>query len=196
MSASMVVNIDDIYHQSKTVHENASFDRSLDAMNYHETMADGFGKYPTTSQSHQTYMKMLECICHGDTVDRTIFQNQLWWLTDTVNILKHDHPQLIHKKWDMELKSSRKRTPPPKRFTKILTKYSMEYNNQTFINKMCNELCIDRQSLFAEFNRMHKMDKTERDLYSETIHERYSNINIVDINRMLRYVISSAEMGG
>ena len=41
-----------------------------------------------------------------------------------------------------------KKIPSEIRFTKILTKYSTEYNNQLFIQNLCQELNLDIKDMF------------------------------------------------
>ena len=41
--------------------------------------------------------------------------------------------------------------PTEVRFTKVLTKYSTEYNNLLFIQKLCQKLGIDKKDLFGFF---------------------------------------------
>lgn len=39
--------------------------------------------------------------------------------------------------------------PTEIRFTKVLTKYSTEYNNSLFIQKLCQKLGMDKKDLFG-----------------------------------------------
>ena len=70
------------------------------------------------------------------------------------------------------------------RFTKVLTKYSTEYNNNNFIQNMCQCLNIERKDLFSLFFYI-------RDKYKD--HEIYSffedtDITKLDINRLCRFL--------
>ena len=42
------------------------------------------------------------------------------------------------------------------RFTKVLTKYSTEYNNIMFIQNLCNKLSLDKDDLFSYFLYLRK----------------------------------------
>jgi hypothetical protein len=44
--------------------------------------------------------------------------------------------------------------PEEVRFTKVLTKYSTEYNNQQFIYNICQELDMDKKDLIAFFQEL------------------------------------------
>ena len=65
----------------------------------------------------------------------------------------------------------------PSRFTKVLTKYSTEYNNNNFIITLCNKLQVDRKKLFNLFYSNYENEE----FYNEI--EEY-NINKLDIKRI------------
>jgi hypothetical protein len=74
--------------------------------------------------------------------------------------------------------------PAEVRFTKVLTKYSTEYNNYLFIQNLCQQLSMDKKDLFAFFLNLRKeYDET----YIYTLFENYE-INKLDICRMYRYL--------
>lgn len=70
------------------------------------------------------------------------------------------------------------------RFTKVLTKYSTEYNNILFIQHMCNELLMDKKNLIEFFNQIkcNKDDET-----ASACCEQHS-ISQLDIDRIFRYI--------
>jgi hypothetical protein len=70
------------------------------------------------------------------------------------------------------------------RFTKVLTKYSTEYNNSIFINNLCQELNLDNKDMLGYFCYLKKnedMNKIENIL-------EYYDISTLDINRIFRYI--------
>jgi hypothetical protein len=70
------------------------------------------------------------------------------------------------------------------RFTKVLTKYSTEYNNSLFIQMMCQKFGMDKKDLFAFFlNAFANAD----DKQLEDIIEEFE-ITKLDIQRMQRYL--------
>ena len=79
------------------------------------------------------------------------------------------------------------------RFTKVLTKYSTEYNNQLFIYNMAQKLDLDKKDLIAFFQELRLF--YGKDFYNqadkinvvEQSFEDYS-INKLDIKRMYRYL--------
>ena len=83
--------------------------------------------------------------------------------------------------------------PNEVRFTKVLTKYSTEYNNTLFIYNMCKELDMDKRDLLAFFqearlfygkefyNNIELLNKVDQ------YFENY-NISKLDIKRIYRYL--------
>ena len=95
----------------------------------------------------KTYLKILENICYSDYIDRITFQNQIWQFNEMSSIIKTLYSNYIYHK---EIPNQNKLTSEI-RFTKVLTKYSTEYNNQQFIFNMCQELNLDKKDLIAFF---------------------------------------------
>ena len=79
------------------------------------------------------------------------------------------------------------------RFTKVLTKYSTEYNNQLFIYNMCQELDMDKKDMIAFFQELRLVNgpdfMTVPDI-SQKMEEMFENYNInkLDIKRIYRYL--------
>ena len=70
------------------------------------------------------------------------------------------------------------------RFTKVLTKYSTEYNNLIFTQGLCQELSFDRKDMLGFFYNIKKnMCKKDIDNLSY-----YYDINELDVNRIIRYI--------
>ena len=53
--------------------------------------------------------------------------------------------KLLHEHFNIEF------NPQAIRFTKVLTKYSTEYNNMLFIQNMCQQLEMDNSDMFSFF---------------------------------------------
>ena len=79
------------------------------------------------------------------------------------------------------------------RFTKVLTKYSTEYNNYNFIQNLCQQLGMDKKDLFAFFislknkNTNNNNDNNDNFIELLNLFENYE-INKLDIQRMYRYL--------
>ena len=76
--------------------------------------------------------------------------------------------------------------PPEIRFTKVLTKYSTEYNNILFIHNLCKRLDMDKKDIFSFFLHMRKKYRTD-EIYTLFNNDNY-NINKLDISRIFRYL--------
>jgi hypothetical protein len=72
------------------------------------------------------------------------------------------------------------------RFTKVLTKYSTEYNNIMFIQNLCNKLSLDKNDLFTYFLDLKQKYKVE-EITSLFQNENY-DISKLDIARLYRYL--------
>jgi hypothetical protein len=70
------------------------------------------------------------------------------------------------------------------RFTKMLTKYSTEYNNSLFILKLCQALGMDKRDMFAYVCNARKTKSADQ-IATEVGCEE---ITAVDINRMFRFL--------
>ena len=79
------------------------------------------------------------------------------------------------------------------RFTKVLTKYSTEYNNILFIYHLCQELDMDRKDLLSFFQELRLfygkdgMSSAEKMNKIDRLFENYE-IDKLDIKRIYRYL--------
>ena len=87
-----------------------------------------------------------------------------------------------------ELKKNKKvlYNPIEVRFTKVLTKYSTEYNNSLFIQNLCKQLNMDKKDLFSFFMDLKKKHSIEEiiDIFNNDNYD----INKLDIARIYRYI--------
>jgi hypothetical protein len=129
------------------------------------------------------YDTLLENICFADYIDRITFQNQIWQFNEMSSLIKtmynnklfHDEGYVCHPKSN------------ECRFTKILTKYSTEYNNAKFVSGLCNKLEMDRKDVISLFQEM-RLRKT----WDPTIMEGLE-ITKLDIKRFYRYLDQNDE---
>jgi hypothetical protein len=82
------------------------------------------------------------------------------------------------------IKNKQKYNPTEVRFTKVLTKYSTEYNNSLFIQKLCQRLGMDKKDLFSFFIEL-KNNYDDNEILNQL--ENYE-IGKLDINRIYRYI--------
>jgi SpoVK/Ycf46/Vps4 family AAA+-type ATPase len=155
-------------------------DRTTIGLLWHENIIDVLEKLPV-SESAPFYKLVLDNICQADYFDRITFQNQIWLFNELSSLIKtfYNH-YLYHKSFPKKARFH----PTEVRFTKVLTKYSTEYNNQLFIQNLCIQLSMDQNDLFTFFMTLKKQ-------YSEDeiprILEMYE-ITKLDVNRIYRYL--------
>jgi hypothetical protein len=70
------------------------------------------------------------------------------------------------------------------RFTKVLTKYATEYNNNKFIQQMCLSLNVDKKDLYLHFLRLRETMEMEK-IYE--LYEQY-DINDLEVNRLYKLI--------
>ena len=155
-------------------------DRTTIGLLWHENVIDVLEKMPI-EVSAPFYKLILDNICQADYFDRITFQNQIWLFNELSSLIKtfYNH-YLYHKSFPKKPRFH----PTEVRFTKVLTKYSTEYNNQLFIQSLCMQLSMDQKDLFAFFLTL-KKQYTEDEI--PRILEMYE-ITKLDVNRIYRYL--------
>lgn len=155
-------------------------DRTIVALLWHENIVDTLQKLPC-EESFEFYKKFLENICFSDYIDRITFQKQIWQFNEMSSLIKTMYNNKIFHETFPE---KHKFNPTDVRFTKVLTKYSTEYNNSVFLNTLCDKLCMERKDLLLYFDDLHKK-YTDEDIIQ--LLENYE-ISKLDIQRLFRYI--------
>ena len=154
-------------------------DRTIVGLLFHENIVDIFNKN-NNLKNIDIYTTILDNICYADYMDRITFQKQIWCFNEMSSLIKifynnnilHDNVENI------------KYNSTEVRFTKILTKYSTEYNNLLFINNLCISLSLEKKDLFTLFLHL-KKTLSEEEIFEFC--EQY-NISKLDVNRLYRYL--------
>jgi len=155
-------------------------DRTSVGLLWHENIIDVIEKLDK-KQSIPFYIKQLDNICFADYIDRITFQKQIWQFNEMSSLIKtFKNNKLYHETFT----DKNKYNPSEVRFTKVLTKYSTEYNNSLFIQKLCQKLGMDKKDLFGFF-----IDLSNNYENAQIINllESYE-ISKLDINRIYRYI--------
>jgi len=152
-------------------------DRTIISLLWHENIIDLLQKMPRNT-SIVLYTAMLKEMCFADYIDRITFQKQLWIFNEMSFLIKTMYTNHLFQRENNGYKVS------DVRFTKVLTKYSTEYNNNGFIQKMCNELCMDKTNLFPY---MLSLQKTHTDVQIARMFE-HTDVTLLDIQRIYRYM--------
>ena len=162
-------------------------DRTTIGLLWHENIID-YLVSPNKLKIIPLYIKLLDNICFADFIDRITFQKQIWQFNEMSSLIKifynnkiyHDTYKNIS---DIKEKPNIKEYPDI-RFTKVLTKYSTEYNNFVFIQNLCQQLNIDKKDMFNYFINLKKNYSMDQ------IYINFLNCDIskLDINRIYRYL--------
>jgi DNA polymerase III delta prime subunit len=155
-------------------------DRTSVGLLWHENIIDVIDKMDK-SISIPFYINQLDNICFSDYIDRITFQKQIWQFNEMSSLIKtFKNNKLYHEKF-----KNIKYNPTEVRFTKVLTKYSTEYNNSIFIQKLCQKLGMDKKDLFGYFIELKNNYNDDNKILS--LFENY-DISKLDINRIYRYL--------
>jgi hypothetical protein len=158
-------------------------DRTIVALLWHENIIDPISKNEK-SKAIPFYLNVLDNICFADFIDRITFQNQIWQFNEMSSLIKTFYNNKIYHETFPENKN--KYQPTEVRFTKILTKYSTEYNNIIFIYELCQKLDMDKNDLLAFFQDLRL--RYGEDFYNKTTMFDDYNISKLDIKRIYRYL--------
>ena len=151
-------------------------DRTIISMLWHENVADILDKMPG---SIPLYGDILSNLCFADYIDRTTFQKQIWQFNEMSSLVKTFYANhLLHKKLE------KPRRIGEVRFTKVLTKYSTEYNNLVFIHRLCQEVGLDKRDMLSHIANLRKTMSADEIVAVLDA----DDVNAVDINRLFRYM--------
>lgn len=156
--------------------------RTSVALLFHENIIDVLSNAHKI-ESIDFYLQILENICFSDYIDRITFQKQIWIFNEMSSLIKtlyNNHlyqNKYIHKKKHTGIV----------RFTKVLTKYSTEYNNSVFMQDMCRKFHMDQKDLLCYFYNL-KQTKDIDEIID--MFEKKGIINKLETVRMFRYIDS------
>jgi hypothetical protein len=161
-------------------------DRTIIALLWHENIVDYLEKIPNI-KSFPFYLRILDNICYADYIDRITFQNQIWQFNEMSSLMKTFYNNKLYH----ETFPNQKINDNEIRFTKVLTKYSTEYNNYLFIYSLSQTLDMDKKDLVAFFQELRIFfDVNEENDKLNEIEKIFENESIskLDIKRMYRYL--------
>ena len=155
-------------------------DRTIVGLLLHENIVDIIQKIKDPS-GIVLYKKILNKICNADYIDRITFQKQIWLFNEMSSLIKTMNVnKILHDCYPKKINHH----PSEIRFTKVLTKYSTEYNNSLFIQNLCSLLSLDKNDLFTFFIHM-RNTMSEEEIIQEMDHYEISKL---DINRFYRLI--------
>ena len=155
-------------------------DRTIVGLLWHENIIEVIGRMKK-SISIPFYLKVLNNTCLSDYIDRITFQKQIWQFNEMTSLIKtFKNNKIYHESF----KKTYKYNPSEVRFTKVLTKYSTEFNNTTFIQNLCQQLGMDKKDMLSFFLHS-KNNFSDNEFFA--LFENYE-ITKLDINRIYRYI--------
>lgn len=155
-------------------------DRTSVGLLWHENIIDVIEKL-NKKESIPFYITQLDNICFADYIDRITFQRQIWQFNEMSSLIKTFKN---NKHYHETFKTKNNAHKSEIRFTKVLTKYSTEYNNSLFIQKLCQKLGMDKKDLFGFFIELKNINDDNEII---TLLDSY-DISKLDINRIYRYI--------
>ncbi len=164
-------------------------DRTIISLLWHENIVDVLETQPK-DQSFPLYLQLLDNICFADYIDRITFQSQIWQFNEMSSLIKTFYNnKLYHEYFDKKPQFQ----PVEVRFTKVLTKYSTEYNNLMFIINLCQNLDLDKKDALAMFQELRIFkgnDFYEKNDILNAVEKMFQDTNItkLDIKRVYRFL--------
>jgi hypothetical protein len=168
------------------------FDRTSLTLLLHENILKLFPN-SLTLQELKIYKEMLQNYIFCDCIDKNIFLYQIWQLNDIVYIIKIYFNNFILHKHNL-LKSINLNDII---FTKILTKYSSEYNNYNFIFNSTQKYGLNKKNLFlyiySKNNQINEIDDANNTFNNEDDESKLLNNRIMKlISQYTNYSLSNS----
>lgn len=167
-------------------------DRTTVALLWHENVILFLSKLPP-EEALPFYGILLSHMCFADYIGRITFQSQIWQFNEMTSLLKTFYNNnLFHEKIKNRQQVKQAFTKENIDFTKVLTKYSTEYNNYLFIQGLCQKMNLEKKDVFSFFQElriMYSNSKQNNDLYQslEIMFEK-DDIEPLDIKRIFRFM--------
>ena len=164
-------------------------DRTIVALLWHENLIDKL-EQKNKEQVYPIYYKILRNICFADYIDRITFQSQIWEFNEMSSMIKTFYNnKIFHDSFSNEEFKPLNEI----RFTKVLTKYSTEYNNSLFIQDLSQKLSMEKKdivSFFQEIRLCIGKDFCEDSEQLSNIENMFEDYDIckLDIKRFYRYL--------
>jgi DNA polymerase III delta prime subunit len=178
-------------------------DRTTVSLLWHENIANPLSKI-SPETAFPFYSILLENICFADYISRITFQSQIWQFNEMGSLIKTFYNnKLYHDKFAIKDKKgkSEKISLEEIDFTKVLTKYSTEYNNLLFLNGLCQSMNMDKREVICFFqelrlkytietNRNTIFTKLQMDSFYNKIEMYFEKkeVDILDIKRIYRFM--------
>ena len=167
-------------------------DRTTVSLLWHENVLHRFvGEDP--EKVIPFYRKILDNISFADYIGRITFQSQIWQFNEMTSLIKTFYNnKLLHETFPLSKKNGSFSLNDIE-FTKVLTKYSTEYNNQLFIQSLCQRMNLDKKDVLAFFQELRMILGDHFFLNSEkmrhlSVYFQKDEIDLLDIKRIYRFL--------
>lgn len=188
-----------LFERNVPLDEHTTFmnetERTTVALLWHENIADVISNHTVTNSNHfPFYVQILNNICFADYIGRITFQSQIWQFNEMTSLIKTFYNNKLSHEYFGKEKMNRKNDPIE--FTKVLTKYSTEYNNQVFLQGLCQKLHLDKKDVLSYFQELRLMhgetffQSSHLPEYLKTLEYQFTKdeIDILDVKRMYRFL--------
>jgi len=163
-------------------------DRTSISLLLHENIVDVIDN---NVKSIQIYNKMLDSYCFSDYIDRITFQKQIWIFNEISSLLKSIYSNHLY--FSLLPPENRLKLKDNIRFTKILTKYSTEYNNLLFLNLISEKMTLDKSDVISHFIMNKSIYETlPSKIYAEMTHQDISKLEVDRIYRFINNLLNIA----
>ena len=150
-------------------------DRTIVSLLFHENIIQ------LLNNTHiNDYLNILNNYIFCDYIDRVIFQKQIWQLTEINYIIKLFYNNYLLKENNLYANINQDDII----FTKILTKYSSEYNNYMFIYNFLQSFLIDKKDIFILFYT----DDIELNMQDFLTKFKTYNISKLELMRICKFI--------
>ena len=161
-------------------------DRTIIGLLWHENVIDYIDKLPAQVR-FPLYKQILKNISYADNFDRIIFKKQIWQLSELSSLIKTFYSNYIFHEWKQKNQNTMNKITLNRkdfRFTKVLTKYSTEYNNALFIQNLCQKFGFDKKDTISYFKLLRK-NHSEAEILDMHSH---NDLTKLDLSRIYRYI--------
>lgn len=190
-----------IYNHCPTIEDHTTVIRDTEqttiGLYWHENVPDVLQTIPnkTKYEQNQLYVQLLNNMCFADYIDRIMFQKQIWKFKEMSSLIKTFKTQYLLGTHTRETSNLYKFPESTIRFTKVLTKYTNEFNNFVFFQIIGNKLCLDLKdiaSFFIQLKHHHPFTQTNDNADMNPLES--DNISCTDIKRVYKYLIKYLEL--
>ena len=167
------------YNNFDKINNILESDRTSVALLFHENIIK---LIKNDNNGLKIYLQILDNFSFCDYIDRSIFKKQIWQLTEINYITKIFYNNYILNKNNLFKNISLDNIL----FTKILTKYSSEYNNYIFLYNFMQIFLLEKKELFYLF--IDYFNKYNNDITE--VFYKFNNYNIskLELQRLHKFI--------